>query len=106
TQQGTLDIAQIITITRGTLAGRVLLVDDMVDTGLTFNRVREHLRTQFPGIAEMKSAVLWWKGHSQAIPDYYVDKLDTNPWIHQPYEVYDSLSRDQLEAGMRKGQRD
>ncbi len=33
TKQGALDIAQFITITRGTLAGRVLLVDDMVDTG-------------------------------------------------------------------------
>ena len=33
TQQGSLDIAQFITITRGTLDGKVLLVDDMVDTG-------------------------------------------------------------------------
>src|SRR3546814_647354 len=31
TQQGQLDIAQFITITRGTLDGKVLLVDDMVD---------------------------------------------------------------------------
>ncbi|VFR20529.1 Xanthine-guanine phosphoribosyltransferase [plant metagenome] len=105
TQQGELDIAQFITITRGTLSGRVLLVDDMVDTGLTFNRVREHLHRQFPGITEMKSAVLWWKGHSQAIPDYYVDRLDSNPWIHQPFEDYDSLRPDQLEAWMRKGVR-
>ena len=34
-----MDIAQFITITRGTLSGRVLLVDDMVDTGMTFNKV-------------------------------------------------------------------
>src|SRR5690606_26107236 len=74
TQQGTLDIAQFITITRGTLDGRVLLVDDMVDTGMTFNRVGEHLRAQFPAITEMKSAVLWWKGHARATPDYYVEK--------------------------------
>ncbi|MEI2416134.1 phosphoribosyltransferase [Orrella sp. JC864] len=106
TVQGTLDIAQFITITRGTLAGRVLLVDDMVDTGLTFSRVRDHLRKQFPGITELKSAVLWWKGHSQAVPDYYVEKLETNPWIHQPFEEYDSLRPDQLEAWMRKGRRD
>ncbi len=106
TVQGQLDIAQFITITRGTLSGRVLLVDDMVDTGLTFNRVHTHLLKQFPGITELKSAVLWWKGHSQAVPDYYVDKLDTNPWIHQPFEDYDSLRPDQLEAWMRKGRRD
>lgn len=103
TQQGALDIAQFITITRGTLAGRVLLVDDMVDTGHTFSKVLEHLSEQFPGITELRSAVLWWKGHSQVEPDYYVDKLVTNPWIHQPFEDYDSLRPHQLEAWVRKG---
>ena len=105
TRQGELDIAQFITITRGTLEGKVLLVDDMVDTGLTFNRVREHLLRQFPAITELRSAVLWWKGHAQATPDFYVQKLDTNPWIHQPFEEYDSLRPHQLEAWMRKGTR-
>ncbi|HEY9280394.1 MAG TPA: phosphoribosyltransferase family protein [Eoetvoesiella sp.] len=105
TQQGQLDIAKFITITRGTLDGRVLLVDDMVDTGMTFNRVGEHLLAQFPAITEMKSAVLWWKGHSKATPDYYVEKLPTNPWIHQPFEDYDSLRPHQLEAWVRKGNR-
>jgi len=103
TKQGELDIAQFITITRGAPQGKVLLVDDMVDTGLTFNRVREHLQAQFPDISELRSAVLWWKGHSKATPDYFVDKLMTNPWIHQPFEDYDSLRPHQLEAWVRKG---
>ncbi len=103
TQQGQLDIAQFITITRGTLEGRVLMVDDMVDTGLTFNRVRAHLLAQFPAITELRTAVLWWKGHSRATPDYYVDQLPTNPWIHQPFEDYDSIRPHQLEAWVRKG---
>ncbi|OZI44471.1 nicotinate phosphoribosyltransferase [Bordetella genomosp. 5] len=103
TKQGDLDIAQFITITRGTLSGRVLLVDDMVDTGKTFMRVHDHLKNQFPAITELRSAVLWWKGHSQATPDYYADKLPTNPWIHQPFEDYDSLRPHQLEAWIRKG---
>lgn len=105
TQQGSLDIAQFITITRGTLDGRVLLVDDMVDTGNTFMRVRDHLLAQFPAITELRTAVLWWKGHSLATPDYYVDKLPTNPWIHQPFEDYDSLRPHQLETWIHKGQR-
>jgi hypoxanthine phosphoribosyltransferase len=105
TQQGQLDIAQFITITRGTLDGRVLLVDDMVDTGMTFNRVNQHLLTQFPAISEMRSAVLWWKGHAQVHPDYFVEKLPTNPWIHQPFEDYDSIRPHQLEAWVRKGVR-
>jgi hypothetical protein len=105
TKQGMLDIAQFITITRGSLAGRVLLVDDMVDTGHTFSKVLEHLREQFPAITELRSAVLWWKGHSLVQPDYYVEKLETNPWIHQPFEDYDSLRPHQLESWTRKGSR-
>ncbi|MFY4050384.1 phosphoribosyltransferase [Achromobacter xylosoxidans] len=103
TKQGDMDIAQFITITRGTLSGRVLLVDDMVDTGKTFMKVYDHLKSQFADITELRSAVLWWKGHSQAQPDYYVDKLPTNPWIHQPFEDYDSLRPHQLEAWILKG---
>lgn len=103
TMQGQLDIAKFITITRGTLSGRVLLVDDMVDTGLTFSRVHDHLLQQFPAIEEMRSAVLWWKGHSKVEPTYFVDKLPKNPWIHQPFEDYDSLRPHQLEAWIRKG---
>ncbi|NLY28632.1 MAG: phosphoribosyltransferase [Alcaligenaceae bacterium] len=105
TQQGQLDIAQFITITRGTLDGKVLLVDDMVDTGNTFNRVRDHLVNQFPAITELRTAVLWWKGHSLAMPDYYAEKLPTNPWIHQPFEDYDSLRPHQLETWIHKGSR-
>ncbi|AQS52295.1 nicotinate phosphoribosyltransferase [Paenalcaligenes hominis] len=103
TEQGSLDIAQFITITRGTLDGNVLLIDDMVDTGMTFKRVRDHLRTQFPAITELRTGVLWWKGHSTVTPDYYVEQLPTNPWIHQPFEDYDTIRPQQLEAWIRKG---
>ena len=81
----------------------VVLIDDMVDTGLTFKRVRDHLRNQFPAITELRTGVLWWKGHSEVEPDYFVEKLPTNPWIHQPFEDYDSLRPHQLEAWIRKG---
>ena len=106
TQQGALDIAQFITITKGTLSGKVLMVDDMVDTGNTFEKVHQHLLRQFTGITEMRTAVLWFKGHSRVQPDYFVDHLPTNPWIHQPFEDYDSLRPHMLEAWMRKGQKD
>jgi len=105
TQQGQLDIAQYITITQGALEGRVLLVDDMVDTGTTFARVQEHLQVQCPAITELRSAVLWWKGHATIEPDYVVQRLPTNPWIHQPFEDYDSVRPHQLEAWIRKGVR-
>ncbi|NLA88787.1 MAG: phosphoribosyltransferase [Alcaligenaceae bacterium] len=103
TQQGQLDIAQFITITRGSLEGRILLVDDMVDTGQTFKKVNEHLLNEFPQIEEMRSAVLWLKAHAILEPDYYCQYLETNPWIHQPFEDYDSLRPHQLESWIRKG---
>src|SRR5690606_14418246 len=105
TQQGQLDIAQVISITRGMLDGRVLVVDDMVDTGMTFGGVRDHLLSQFPAVTELKTAVLSRKWHSQATPDYFVEKLPTNPWIHQPFEDYDSIRPHQLESWVRKGVR-
>jgi len=103
TQQGELDIAPFITLTRGPLAGRVLLVDDMIDTGQTFARVHAHLLRQFPAITELRSAVLWCKGHATVTPDYCVQTLASNPWIHQPFEDYDSLRPNQLETWMKKG---
>jgi len=102
TEQGELDIAPFITLTRGTLAGRVLLVDDMIDTGLTFARVHAHLLQQFPAITELRSAVLWRKGHASVTPDYCVQSLAHSPWIHQPFEDYDSLRPNQLEAWIRR----
>jgi hypothetical protein len=35
--------------------------------------------------------VIWTKGVSTFQPDYSVDFLPTNPWIHQPFEPYDKL---------------
>ena len=42
-QQGDLDIAQFITKTGGEIAGHMLLVDDMVDSGKTLEQVVHHL---------------------------------------------------------------
>ncbi|MEO6973397.1 MAG: phosphoribosyltransferase, partial [Rhodoferax sp.] len=30
--------------------------------------------------------------------DYAVEILPTNPWIHQPFENYDTMSAEQLQA--------
>ena len=49
-------------------------------------------------IKACKTAVLWWKACSTAKPDYYVEYLPDNPWIHQPFEVYDTLRPSGLRA--------
>ena len=96
TVQGNLDIARFITTPKGEIAGRVLLVDDLADTGHTLNAVIDQLRNNYKPITELRSAVIWTKGVSTFQPDYSVDFLATNPWIHQPFEGYDALRPAQL----------
>ena len=96
TVQGNLDIARFITTPKGEIAGKVLLVDDLADSGLTLNSVIKQLRNNYKPITELRSAVIWTKGVSTFEADYSVELLPTNPWIHQPFEGYDSLSPEQL----------
>lgn len=101
TQQGRLDIGEFITKTGGEIAGQVLLVDDLVDSGVTMARVIEHLKLRFTGITDVRTAVLWYKSVSAFKPDYFVQYLDDSPWIHQPFEEYDALRPNRLAARLR-----
>lgn len=94
--QGDLDIARYITTPKGEIAGRVLLVDDLADSGLTLRAVIEQLRSSYPPITDLRSAVIWTKGISCFQADYSVEQLPTNPWIHQPFESYDGVTPAQL----------
>jgi len=96
TVQGHLDIAHYITTPQGEIAGKVLLVDDLADSGHTLHAVVELLKNKYKAITELRSAVLWTKGLSTFTPDYSVEFLPTNPWIHQPFESYDSMGADKL----------
>ena len=96
TQQGVLDIARYITTPKGEIAGKVLLVDDLADTGKTLKVVIEQLRGDYKPITELRSAVIWTKAVSTFAADYSVEFLPTNPWIHQPFEGYDAMRPEQL----------
>jgi len=96
TRRGELDISNTITSTAGPLAGRILLIDDLVDSGVTLQRVQEHLRIHFREVSEVRSAVIWYKACSVMRPDYFVEYLPDNPWIHQPFEIYDDMTPDRL----------
>ena len=96
TRRGELDISNSITSTAGPLAGRILLIDDLVDSGITLQRVQEHLQQHFPQVTEVRSAVIWYKASSVMRPDFYLEYLPDNPWIHQPFEQYDDMTPDQL----------
>ena len=73
---------------------KVLLIDDLSDTGLTLNKSIEWLRNYGPTknyIEEIKTACLWKKKSSIFEPDFCPVKLDTDPWIVQPTEHYEEL---------------
>ena len=96
TVQGNLDVARYITTPKGEIAGKVLLVDDLADSGLTLNVLIKQLKENYPAVTEMRSAVIWTKAISNFTPDYTVEFLPTNPWIHQPFESYDAMRAQQL----------
>lgn len=96
TQRGELCISDRITSTADTLSGRLLLIDDLVDSGVTLQRVKEWLLSRHPAINELRSAVIWYKESSTVRPDYFAHFVAGNPWIHQPFESYDQMKPDSL----------
>ena len=80
---------------------KVLLIDDLSDTGLTLNKSIEWLKNYGPTkdyIQEVKTACLWKKKSSTFEPDFCPVRLDSDPWIVQPTEHYEELSiRDIIE---------
>jgi len=66
-ERGSLTIASNITMTTATLGRRILLVDDLVDSGVTLARILEWLQQHEEfAITEVRSAVLWFKACSVA----------------------------------------
>ena len=47
-------------------------------------------------VTDVKTAVICKKVVSMFNPDYFVEFLPTIPWIHQPFESYDSTRPHQL----------
>jgi uncharacterized protein len=88
-ERGQLAIGGQIAMTGSQLGDRVLLVDDLVDSGVTLKQVKADLIDRHPEIQVIKTAVIWYKACSIYAPDYYVSYLPDNPWIHQPFEKYD-----------------
>lgn len=70
------------------LAGkRVLVVDDVADSGRTLLKVLESLRTGPSAVAEVRTATLYHKPRSVIVPEYIwlsTDKWIVFPWSDQP----------------------
>jgi hypoxanthine phosphoribosyltransferase len=96
TTQSTLIIAEHFTSAQPLLGKRVLLLDDLADSGKTIVQVIDYLRSKHAEMSEIRTGVLWHKAHSVFKPDYCVQFLATDPWIHQPFEIYDNMKTETL----------
>lgn len=88
--RGSITFSQDLAMTTANLGSRTLVVDDLVDSGITLQKSLVWLDRKYGFyLEEARTAVLWYKDCSVIKPDYYVDYLPDNPWIHQPFEPYE-----------------
>lgn len=64
--------------------GKVLIVDDLVDSGETLLQLKDILREYSP-----KTAVIWTKKDN--IADFFVKRVEPETWIEQPMEMFDLI---------------
>lgn len=104
--RGQIRFSRHLSMTTEGLGSRILLVDDLVDSGISLQESITWLQNyQDQGgepegdrLHEIRTAVLWYKSCSILAPDYYVDYLTDDPWIHQPFEVYEQTPLEELVA--------
>ena len=102
-EQGQIVFGNSLAKTTPNLGNKVLLVDDLADSGRTLEKcVRwlEHYEGFF--IDDLRTATLWTKGLSTFTPDYFVEFLPNNPWIHQPFERYEDMSVEELQGELNE----
>lgn len=87
---------------------KILLFDDVSDSGKTFVKVRDYLTQR--GVKSITTASLFYKPHSILKPDYFV--YQTSAWIVFPHEIREFINlthkkfkkSDYLKLGLPKEQ--
>jgi hypoxanthine phosphoribosyltransferase len=69
---------------------RVLVIDDVSDTGDTFAVTLEHISAFNP--AAMRTAALHHKTVSSYRPDYFAEEIKTWRWLIYPWAVIEDIS--------------
>ncbi len=68
---------------------RVLIVDDICDSGETFHKIREHINERKKNGVDVRFATLWWNNECNFEPHYYVNEIakdTTKTWIYFCWE--------------------
>ena len=69
---------------------RVLIIDDICDSGETFQKISDYIKERGDGV-DVRFASLWWNNECDFEPHYYVQECakDTEGiWIHFPWEAW------------------
>ena len=75
------------------------------DTGITFNKSIDWLKQYEPikgKIDEIRTATLWKKQKSTFEPDFCATRLKDNPWIVQPFEIYEEIRIEEIKKKHQK----
>jgi len=65
---------------------KILLVDELVDSGDSIKESSERLKKLDSDIKSMDIAVLYYKENSCVKPDYFVKKFKSDVWLYFPWE--------------------
>jgi len=97
-QRGLITFSRDLAKTSPNIGSKVLLVDDLADSGITLKKSIEWLQHFYGFYLEepVRTAVLFYKSVSSFKPNYYVDYLQDSPWIHMPFEKYEEINIEDL----------
>ena len=87
-------ISRDLAKTSPNIGSKVLLVDDLADSGITLKKSIDWLE-HFYGFyldEKVRTGVLFYKSVSSFKPNYYIDYLEDSPWIHMPFEKYETTN--------------
>ena len=104
-EQGDIVFSREMSSIAKNMGGRILLCDDLSDTGITLNKSVDWLRKYEPikeKIEDIKTATLWKKKKSTFEPDYCAVRLNNDPWIVQPFEHYEEIRIEELKDRQKK----
>ena len=93
-EQGNIVFSREMSSIAQNMGGKILLCDDLSDTGITLNKSVDWLRKYEPikdKIEDIKTATLCKKKKSTFEPDFCSVRLNDNPWIVQPFENYEEI---------------
>ena len=104
-EQGDIVFSREMSSIAPNMGGKILLCDDLSDTGITFNKSIDWLKKYEPikdKIEEIKTATLFKKKKSTFEPDFCANRLSDNPWIVQPFEIYEELRVEEIKKRHQK----